>query len=93
MATSNGDIDYMNYINSMRKIEAILAKAANRPKRKAAGSKGLMAPRQNIGKRVGGDKPPMSMDDIPSEIKLARYVALIRKSTAQLKKEMEKKNA
>jgi hypothetical protein len=78
----------MNYNNVMKKIEAILSAASNKPKRKNAGAKGLLAPRENMSR--GGASKPTSDDDIPVELKLARYIANIRKAKNEMKKTSEK---
>jgi hypothetical protein len=78
----------MNYNNVMKKIEAILSAASNKPKRKSAGAKGLLAPRENMSR--GGASKPMSDDDMPVELKLARYIANIRKAKNEMKKTAKK---
>ena len=79
----------MNYNTMMRKIETILKAVENRPKRKKAGAKGLMAPRAGAmpSKKPAGDK-----GDMPTEVQLARYIDRIRKAKSEMKKAMEKKN-
>lgn len=80
----------MNYNAMMRKVETILQAAKNRPKRKKAGAKGLLAPREGAmqTKKPAGDKGEM-----PTEVQLARYIDRIRKAKAEMKKAMEKNNA
>lgn len=80
----------MNYNTMVRKIELILQAAENRPKRKKAGAKGLLAPRDGAmqTKKSAADKGEM-----PTEVMLARYIKRIRDAKAEMKKAMEKKDA
>ena len=80
----------MNYIAMMNKIESILKAAQDRPKRKKAGAKGLLAPRANSIASKRADSG--SKGEPPTELLLARYVAQIRKAKAEMKKAMEKEN-
>lgn len=80
----------MNYNAMMRKVETILQAVEKRPKRKKAGAKGLLAPRDGAmpSKKSAGDKGEM-----PTEVMLARYIKRIRDAKAEMKKAMEKNNA
>jgi hypothetical protein len=80
----------MNYIGMINKIEAILQAAKNRPKRKKAGAKGLLAPRENS--MASKKATPADDGEPPTEILLARYIGQIRKAKAEMKKAMQKEN-
>jgi hypothetical protein len=80
----------MNYNTMMRKIEMILQAVEKRPKRKKAGAKGMMAPREGSPMPSAKGKPS---GELPVELQLARYVKKIRDAKAEMKKAMEKNNA
>lgn len=80
----------MNYNTMVRKIEMILQMAENRPKRKKAGAKGLLAPRDGA---MQTKKPAIDKGEMPTEVQLARYIKRIRDAKSELKKAMEKNNA
>lgn len=81
----------MNYNTMMRKIEMILQAVEKRPKRKKAGAKGMMAPRE--GSPMPSAKGKQGDGEIPMELQLARYIKKIRDAKTEMKKAMEKNNA